>query len=171
MNNLGPKSASANVTVKSPTLVRSLLSTSESDSSTNNLYVGEEVVYRTIINVPNGTFTLANYSETINANLQFLSGSVIASSGSLTFSSGTTFSGATVRFGTLTNADTDTSTTETIIIDTTYRVLKNATAGTNYNNNGTFTYSSTSTASSIAVNVRKPTMTLTKLVSPATADA
>lgn len=69
------------------------------------------------------------------------------------------------------NTDTDTTTLETIIIDTTYRVRTNATAGTNYTNNGTFSYSSTSTAASVAVNVRKPTVTLSKIASPTTADA
>lgn len=86
------------------------------------------MVYRTTITVPNGTFNLANYTETINPNLQFLSGTVTAYSGSLSFSNGTTFSGSTVTFGTLTNSDTDTASIETIIIDTTYRVNKTATA-------------------------------------------
>jgi uncharacterized repeat protein (TIGR01451 family)/fimbrial isopeptide formation D2 family protein len=171
VNNLWPVTTSANIFLKSPTVVRSLLSTSEADSAWNNLYVGEEVVYRTIISVPNGTFNLANYTESINSNLQFLSGTVIAYSWSLSFSSGTTFTWPTVNFGTITNNNTDTTATETIIIDTTYRVNRNATAGVNYNNNGTFTYSSTSVASWIVVNVRKPTLTLTKVASPTTGDA
>jgi len=43
--------------------------------------------------------------------------------------------------------------------------------GSNYANNATFTYSSTSTASTLNVNVVKPVITLTKLVSPITGDA
>lgn len=166
VNNLGHLTASANVTVKSPTLSRSVYATSETDSTTNNLYVGEEVTYRTIITVPQGTLNAATYSETNNANLTFLSGSVVSYSGSLTFSTGTSFSGVTVPFGTIVNTDTGTVTLETIIIDTTYRVNKNAIAGTNYSDNGTFSYSSTSTASALNVNVRKPTLTLTKTATP-----
>lgn len=78
MNNLGPVTTSSNVTVKSPSVTRSLLSTTEVDSATNNLYVGEEVTYRTIITLPNGTFNLANYTEAINTNLQFLTGTVVS---------------------------------------------------------------------------------------------
>lgn len=91
VNNLGPITTSANITLKNPIVTRAILSTSESDSLTNNLYVGEEVTYRTTITVPNGTFNLASYTETINPNLQFLSGTVSSYSGNLTFSSGTTF--------------------------------------------------------------------------------
>jgi hypothetical protein len=90
----------------------------------------------------------------------------MAYSGSLTFSTGTTFSGSIVPFGTIQNTDTDTATLETIVLETTYRVLKNATAGTNYSDNGTFAYSSTSVASALLVNVRKPTLTLTKTSTP-----
>lgn len=64
---------SANVNIKSPILSRSIISTSEADSAGIDLLVGEEVVYRSIITVPNGTFNLANYTETINSNLQFIS--------------------------------------------------------------------------------------------------
>ena len=64
--------------MKSPTLARSILSTTEADSTTNNLYIGEEVVYRTILTLPQGTFTLANYVETNTANLLFLTGTVVA---------------------------------------------------------------------------------------------
>lgn len=169
VNNLGPVTTQANVTVKSPLMSRSLFSTTEADSTTNNLYVGEEATYRTIITLPQGTFSLANYTETNNANLQYLTGVVMAYSGSLTFSTGTVFSGASLPFGTIVNTDTDTSTLETIVIDTTYRVIKNATAGTNYANNATMTYSSTSLpGGAVNVNVRKPTLTLTKVASPTT---
>ena len=84
--------------------------------------------------------------------------------------SGTTFSGSTLTFGTIVNTDTDVNTLETIIIDTTYRVNKNATPGTSYGDVGTFNYSATSTAATVNVNIRKPTITLTKIASPTTAD-
>jgi hypothetical protein len=74
--------------------------------------------------LPKGTYTFAQYSETINSNLQFISGAVIAYSGSLTFSSGTVFSGSAVPFGTIINSDMGTGTLETVVIDMTYRVIK-----------------------------------------------
>ena len=171
VNNLGPVTTSANVNIKSPILSRSIASTSETDSAGINLLVGEEVVYHTVITVPNGTFDLANYAETINSNLQFISGSVLAYSGSLGFAGSTTFSGSSVPFGTITNTDIDIDTLETIIVETTYRTKNTALAGTNYVNNGIFTYSSTSTASALNINIVKPVITLTKLVSPFTGDA
>jgi uncharacterized repeat protein (TIGR01451 family) len=166
VHRLGLIWVSTGVTVKSPTLTRSILATTEVDSPTDTLYVGEEVTYRSIITVPNGTYNLANYTETINQNLQFLSGMVVASSGSLSFSSGTTFSWTTVNFGTLINSDTTSSTLETIIIDTTYRVRQAALPGSNYTNNATFNYSATSIGSPLYVNVRKPNLTLSKVATP-----
>ncbi len=148
---------------------RSLLSTTEADSTTNNLYIGEQATYRTIITLPQGTFNLANYVETNNANLLFLTGIVVAYSGSLSLTGVTNFSGATVPFGTITNSDTDPSTLETIVLDTTYRVIKTATPGTNYTNNATLSYSSTSLVGpGVVVNVRKPTLTITKTPTPST---
>ena len=166
VNNLGPVTANANVTVKSPAFSRSIVSTSEGDSSGVNLLVGEEVVYRTTITLPQGTFSLANYTELIHPNLEFLSGTVMASSGALTITGSTLFSGASIPFGTIINTDTDPATLEMIVLETTYRVRQNATAGTNYTNNGVLTYSSTSASASLNVNVVKPILTLTKNATP-----
>ena len=66
-------------------LTRAIASTSEIDSTSSDLYVGEEVVYRTIITVPQGTLSSATYTETKHADLTFLSGSIISASGSLAY--------------------------------------------------------------------------------------
>ncbi len=169
VNNFWPLTSSSSFTTKQPTLVRNLLSTTESWSTTTNLEIWEDSVYENIITLPGGRYNNSTFVDTANANLQFLTGTVVWYSGSLSFSTGTTFTWNTVNFWTINNSDTWTG-IETIVIYTTYKTKTGATNGSKVTT-WTFNYNATNKAATKNVSVTQPNILVNKSVTPTTWDA
>lgn len=176
VNNYGPITASASFTTSTPTITRSLFSTSETDSTSNNLYIWEEVTFDTTIYLSWGTYLTGYYDDTVDTNLQYLSWEILSYSGNLNFNTWATFSSTgRIVFGTIVNDDATPSTKEAITLRTTYR-LKNTVSDANLNTNksttGKFWYNTTSITSSASnVVYRKPTITIVKSATGTLVDA
>ncbi len=133
LNNYWPLEDNADFTTKQPTITRTLLSTSESGTwNWNDVEIGEEAYFETIINLPAGTYNDSSFRFTENPELEFLTWSVVSSSWSILFSSWTTFNWDEAIFWTVTNSDLDPDTIETIILHSTFRAKTTATNWNKY---------------------------------------
>jgi uncharacterized repeat protein (TIGR01451 family) len=100
--------------------------------------------------------------------IEFLTGEVVAYSGSISFSSGAVFDGNRVNFGTMVNADATPATLETIILRTVGRI-KNSTdvrQATNRHARGRLYYDITSTSSNTPLDIILPSISLDKGAQP-----
>ena len=165
-------------------ITKTIVSTNQLFTSGPNVAIGEEVVYRLTVTIPQGTTPSVSISDTLPAGLVFAG--VAASSFSASLSSSQsggmaaalaspTFTANVVTWnlGMLTNTDNTSSTAETITIDYNTYVLNAAgnQNGTTLQNNATFTTGSASqSVSAPALNVVVPVLTVTDNVSQSNAD-
>ncbi len=172
LNNYGPLEAETSFITKQPTINRTLISTSESWSSSNNLEIWEEATFETIITLPNWTYNNSSFDGQVYNGLKFLTGSVVSTSWSLSFSTGTWFTSWTnnIDFWTIVNSDTDKITPETIVIHSTYRTETTATTW-NKNSRWVFEYDGNNIEKNVVVKIVKPNIVLNKSISPSSWDA
>jgi LPXTG-site transpeptidase (sortase) family protein len=193
-----PDSDDADVTTDTPDTAKTRLATEISipTNTTAEAVIGELITYRVTLTLPEGSTPAAQLVDTLDTGLAFVDClSVTRSSADLTTSFGAgDFSDvcsmgtnpvisavggsagrrATWDLGTISNANTDNATAETLIID--YRVVVlNITGnqnGTNRNNAAVFGWTGGS-ASASAANTRiiEPRVTTSKSVLPTSADA
>jgi uncharacterized repeat protein (TIGR01451 family) len=170
VNNFGPISDTASFITAQPTITRTLISTTQTGSSSNNVKIWEEATFETIITLPAGSYDSSSFQDTSHSQLDFLNASVISTSWSLSFSTGTGFTWNTGTFGTIVNSDTDSSTDETIVIHSDYRVENTASNGSRYTR-GRFYYGGTNIYRNNNIVVTQPSILLNKSVNPLTGDA
>ncbi len=194
MNNQSSYEDEADVLVSSPQLSKSVTSTSNADTTGNNVAVGEEITYTLDMTIPEGTLTNATLVDVTDACLAVTgfdslnaSPSITAANGAMggilsavavaNVGGGTANNGRqlTLDFGTLTNSDTDNNTSEVITL--VYRAVPiNASTcarGGARNNSATLTWDSTLTASASATDViiQEPAVTVTKTFTASGGDA
>ncbi len=176
----------ATVTVTGQQLDKSIVTTNKSYTSGNDVAIGEQVQYRLVATIPEGTVAPMQIVDTLDAGLAFVRcDNITASAGLSTDLAGgfaaacdnvngpnVTDNGHTVTFdlGTVTNSDTDNNTTETITIDYTVVVLNVSgnQRGTLLNNSATW---GSATASAPDVTVVEPTLTVAVDATPNSGDA
>jgi fimbrial isopeptide formation D2 family protein/uncharacterized repeat protein (TIGR01451 family) len=179
-------SDSDSITIISPVLTKTLVSTNQAHTTGTNVAIGEIVTYDLVLTVPQGVLPSSIITDTPDAGLAIINVVSITGSASITSSLGALGSitptipvggsSLTVNLGTLTNSDTSTASNETVTIR--YRaVILNTLANDAadvLDNQGGFTWGTTGTLS-----VDGPDLTLVEpqlsIVvsdgSPATADA
>lgn len=183
----------ATVTTAPPTMTKIITGTNQAHTTGNNVVIGERVSYRLTIRIPEGTTPAAVLNDTLDSGLAALSLDAISASPALTAANGTfadilaaatigsvgagtTNAGRliTLNFGTLTNADTDNATSETIVIDYTVVVLNSTgnNRGVGRNNAAALGYTGgTATASAPNVTIQEPTLQVVKSAAPSAGDA
>jgi fimbrial isopeptide formation D2 family protein/uncharacterized repeat protein (TIGR01451 family) len=169
------------IRVQLPSLSKSLIATNQPHTLDRDVAIGEIVTYEVVVTVPEGTMSAAVLVDTPSAGLAIVDVvSVVSNSAALSTSVGTfvqvrdnangalpaSGSSVTFDFGTLINADTDNTVTETITI--VYRaVVLNAAANvrdSELDNAATLAWSQGElTDSAGAVIVVEPTLTIDKL--------
>jgi len=111
---------SATITTASPTITKTIVSTSQAHTTGTDVAIGEKVKYLVHIRVPEGTFTGVNVMDTLDSGLAVVDGTVTATAsgavvtGSL---SGTIASGGgmiSFNLGTVANLNTNNSVEEFI---------------------------------------------------------
>ena len=180
-----------------PSISKTLNSTDQTFTTGSNLAIGEKAQFDVLLTVPEGTTNLAKIIDTLDPGLAFVSiDSITPSSGALTTSIGT-FNQVqtnavvsnlaplpnqagrvlTLDFGTLTNADTTNSTTETIDIKYTTIVVNTSDAvrSATKRNSAVFSWNNgqaqSLAAAQATTKIAEPAMRVTKTVSPASGDA
>jgi LPXTG-site transpeptidase (sortase) family protein len=193
-----PDEDEADVTTDTPDVAKARLGTEINDSTNNDTeaVIGELITYRTTLTIPEGTTPDAELVDTLDTGLAFVDClSVTRSSSDLTtdfgagdFSDvcnmgtnpsissvgGSAGRRATWDLGTITNANTDNATAETLTFD--YRVvvldISGNQAGSQRNNAAVFNWTGGSdSASAPNTRVLEPTVNTTKSVLPTSADA
>ena len=168
LHNFWPIEDNSSFKTKQPTIIRTLISTTESWSSDNNLEIWEEATFETIITLPGGTYNNSSFDWQVYNRLLLLTWSVISTSWSLDFSTGTGFTSWTnnIDFGNIVNSNTDNTTNETIVIHTEYLTK---TTATNWikDSIGVFNYDWLSISENSPVNVVQPNIVLNKSLSGA----
>jgi fimbrial isopeptide formation D2 family protein/uncharacterized repeat protein (TIGR01451 family) len=121
----------ASITVVLPALDKRILTTSEPDTTTAGLdaVIGERVSYEVTLAIPEGTVTGAQFVDTLDSGLSFVTIDAITASPGLAFSGGLPLPGAivpvsvggdanriTIPFGTITNANADNAIAESITV-------------------------------------------------------
>ncbi len=188
------RSDSASVTIASPTASKSIVGTNQSHTTGNNVVIGEQITYRVVITVPEGTSSSVTLFDELDAGLAFVSvDSITASTGVSTSVPGgfpAVLSGAsitaagtgdanlgrrlTLNFGTITNSNSSPATPETITVDYTVVVINRVGTGSGQTRNNAMTWSwsgGSVNAAAPNVTVREPSMTVSKTASPTTGDA
>jgi len=171
LHNYWPLEDSSSFITKQPTITRTLISTSESGSTSNNVEIWETATYRTIITLPQGTYNNSSFVYSNDSNLEFITGSVVSNSWSLSFSTWTWFIWNTADFGTIINSDNDDSTQETIVLESTFKVSTWAINNSIENNNWQFNYNWNSINKTNSLNIVEPNIVLNKSVNPITWNA
>ncbi|MFN0070036.1 MAG: beta strand repeat-containing protein [Chloroflexota bacterium] len=177
-------SPAASITIGLSQATKLVTLTSETSTTNPNIGIGEIITYQVTVTVPEGTLPNAHILDTLPAGLAILSLDGLTASAALTTSTagfpaalsaaqaalatpGSTFD---VNLGTLTNTDTNNSTSETIAL--TYRVVVlNASGndrGTGLTNSVRFTSQNSAdvTASASTLTIVEPTLQIAKSVSP-----
>ena len=170
------------ITTNAPTISKTLVATSLSNTNGVNVAIGETITYSVVITVPEGVTNNGVVTDTLPAGLAILTNTVsstLASALSLTGAVTPTIanSGGTAVFnlGTITNTDVDNATPEVIRIDYPVVVL-NAVGNTRNQtrvNSVRMTYSGGTLGPVIAPSVKivEPTLSVTKTPNPAAGDA
>ncbi len=174
--NFWPIEDSANFTSDWPTITRSLVSTSEADSSWNNLLIWEEAAFETVITLPWWTYNSSSFRDIIdNSYLDYVTWTIVSVSPWLTLDNPTwnfsmSSSELVVDFWNIVNNDMDSSTPETIVIHTIERA-KNAASNSRVTRSR-FSYNWTSLDSANSnVNLFEPNLTISKIANPTSWDA
>lgn len=177
------QTASVNVTMKIPTISKTILGTSATSTSGNDVVVGERVQYEATVVVPEATSTGVTLVDALPTGMIVQSLDSLTASSSVSTTAGGGFAGAlaaatvstngrttTINLGTVSNTDRDNSATETIQLVITGIVTNVASnsAGTGRTNSATWNWTGSSvSANAPAVTVRQPQLTLSKTASPA----
>lgn len=194
MNNQASYQDGADVTLASVALAKSVTATNNTDTTGNNVVVGEEITYTLTATIPEGQLTSATLVDTTDACLAITgfdsltaSGGVSSTNGSMAavlaavsvanVGGGTANDGRrlTLDFGTLTNSDTNNASAETITLVYRATAVNSASCsrGDARNNSAVMTWDSTSTATVSATDViiQEPAVTTTKTFTVAGGDA
>ena len=166
---------------------KTILGTNQAFTTGNNVAIGERIQYQVSMVISQGTTPGATLVDTLPSGLAILSLDSISASSSVSTSVnggfagvlsnaavGTNGSSASFNFGTLTNTDADSGTSETIVVTYTVVVLNVAgnQNGVQLTNSATFTVpDGSSTASAPSVTVVTPALMVTETPSIATGDA
>ena len=184
----------ASVTIASPTMTKTITGTNQAHTTGNNVVIGEQIGYRVVITVPEGTSSGVTLFDELDAGLAFVSIDNITASAGVSTSvpggfpavlSGASITAAgtgdanqgrrvTLNFGTITNSNSSPAVPETITVDYTVVVINRVGTGSGQtrNNAAVWTWSGGSiNASAPNVTVREPSMTVSKSASPTTGDA
>ncbi len=180
-------SGSTSVTVTAPALSKAIVGTSQPFTAGTSVAIGETIRYRVTITVPEGMTPGASLVDTLPAGLAIVSVDGISASAALSTSVpggfanvlsgavvGANGSSVTWDFGTLSNADRDNLTAETIVLDYTVVALNSLgnQAGANLVNTATFfATGGSSMTSAPALTVVEPVLQVTKTPSSPTGDA
>ncbi len=189
--------STANVTVNSPTISKTLVSTSivNTTNANDEAVIGETVQYQVVVTLPEGTTNVAQVVDTLDPGLTFVSLDSIVTSAAITSANvaidlnnaatiptGTLGQTVSFDFGDLTNSNNSNAAVETITLRYT-AVLTNVVTsqgegvGTMLNNSAVFAWevngNPTQTAANSAQNIEviEPALELTKNVSVPSADA
>lgn len=184
----------ASITIASPTMTKTITGTNQTHTTGNNVVIGEQIGYRVVITVPEGTSSGVTLFDELDAGLAFVSIDNITASAGVSTSvpggfpavlSGASITAAgtgdanqgrrvTLNFGTITNSNSSPAVPETITVDYTVVVINRLGTGSGQtrNNAAVWTWSGGSiNASAPNVTVREPSMTVSKSASPTTGDA
>jgi len=176
----------ATVTIVSPTVAKTLVSTSieNANNTRTQAVIGETAVYRLAVTVPQGTMPTSTIIDTLPAGLAFVEvvGTPVVSAGvsiqnadwfttpgNLTVGTGGQL--LTFNLGTVTNSDTDSGVAETIVVDIRAVVLNltGNTSGTTLVNQAQATWNAganqTAVVTAETVTVIEPDMEVEKTVS------
>ncbi len=190
LNNYAVAASSVNKTVATPTITKTLVSTSEAATTGNNVAVGETVTYALNITLPEGVTQSASVVDSLPAGLQFVSATAnFAGSGVTPFilpaptTTGgvTTGTNVTWTLGNLTNAADNNPANNTFQILVTALVadIPGNSAGTTRTNDASLAYNdgtsgmrtvATVPASDPTVTVVEPKLVITKAVDDTTPD-
>ncbi len=176
--------ANAAVTIVSPTVAKSLVSTSieNANNTRTQAVIGETAVYRLTVTVPQGTMPAATIVDTLPAGMAFVAvvgtpvvSPALAIANADWFTTNLTVDPGgqllTFGLGTVTNSDTDSGTPETIVVDVRAVVLNvtGNTSGTTLVNQARATWNAganqTPQAAAEAVTVIEPDLETDKSVS------
>jgi uncharacterized repeat protein (TIGR01451 family)/fimbrial isopeptide formation D2 family protein len=170
------------------TVAKSVTATNQAHTTGVNVAIGEIVTYQSVITVPEGTAPNVQWMDVPDVGLSVVDiVSITPSSGALTTSVAGGYAGVasgasisangtsvTLDFGTLSNTDTDNTTTETVTIEYRVVVLNRSTnnRGTQLNNLATISWTgNANSASAPNVRVVEPSLTVNKTIVPATGQA
>ena len=166
----------ATITLRNPTVSKSVVSTSEASTIGSNVAIGEVVRYRVQVTVPEGNLANFKLVDALPTGLSFLNDGTASApifssgvSGSLTPAT-PTISGSTLTwdFGTLTNSDRNNAVDDTIAIEFNALVtnISDNIKGKKLKNTATANYTGGSGSGSETVFVVEPSISITKVVSP-----
>ena len=121
-------SSSDSIAIVIPTAIKTFVTTNQAHTAGTNVAIGELVTYDVVLTLPQGVTASAVLTDTPDAGLALVDIVSISAASSITSSLGTMASilasaiipangsSATVNFGNLTNADTNSATAETVTI-------------------------------------------------------
>ncbi len=186
----------ATVTTAPPSSTKVIVSSNQAHTTGNNVAIGERVVYRVTVRVPEGATPSATLLDVLDSGLALLSLDAITASPGLSAANGSfaaVLAAATVSaepvpsvlpenqgrrigldFGTITNTDTDNATSETITVDYTVVVLNSPgnNRGVGRNNAVSFGFTGGSAnAAAPNVTIVEPTLQVAKTAAPTGGDA
>ena len=169
-------SDNATIALRNAAVSKSIVATSESSTSGNNVAIGEIVRYRLQVTVPEGTLANFKLVDALPTGLSFLndgtaSAPIFSAGVSSSLSPLTpTISGSNLTwdFGTLTNSDRDNTIDDTIALEFNALVTNSSgnTNGTTRRNTGTVSYTGGSANGNTDVKISEPAITISKAVSP-----
>ena len=169
-------SDNATIALRNAAVSKSIVATSESSTSGNNVAIGEIVRYRLQVTVPEGNLANFKLVDALPSGLSFLNDGTASAP---IFSAGVsstlrpltpTVSGSNLTwdFGTLTNSDRDNTIDDTIALEFNALVTNSSgnTNGTTRRNTGTVSYTGGSANGNTDVKISEPAITISKAVSP-----
>jgi len=175
VNRFGSPEAMTTFEVDTPSIVRTLISTSETWSLSNDLQKWETAEFETVITLPGWTYTNASFRDDLSTVLSFLSWSVVDYDSEIIFgtwvtiSTGATYTGSSiVNFWDMINTST---TDKTITIRSTVRANNSWGNFTNRKSEWDFIYSAQTISDNEPVDVVRPSLNITKTVNPSSADS
>gem|GEM_PF-670163 len=167
---------SSTVTLRSATVSKTIVSTSEASTTGTNLAIGEIVRYRMQVTVPEGNLTNFKLEDSLPAGLSFLNDGTAStplfSSGVSSSLSASTpiISGSKVTwdFGTLTNSDRNNAVDDTVAVEFNALVSNTSgnTDGLSLKNTAKASYTGGTASGTATVKITEPNITITKAVSP-----
>jgi fimbrial isopeptide formation D2 family protein/uncharacterized repeat protein (TIGR01451 family) len=169
-------SDNATIALRNAAVSKSIVATSESSTSGNNVAIGEIVRYRLQVTVPEGNLANFKLVDALPTGLSFLndgtaSAPIFSAGVSSSLSPLTpTISGSSLTWdlGTLTNGDRDNTIDDTIALEFNALVTNSSgnTNGTTRRNTGTVSYTGGSATGNTDVRISEPAITISKAVSP-----
>jgi uncharacterized repeat protein (TIGR01451 family)/fimbrial isopeptide formation D2 family protein len=184
-----PLNDDATVQLTAPTASKSMPTTDQGSTLGTAVAIGEVATYRVTLTLPEGTLPAAKVTDVLSPGLALVGCDLIVPSSGVTTSLGGGFDAAcdagtdpsvngqniVFSLGTITNANTDNSTPETLTL--TYRAVVLNVAGnqrgTALHNTATLSWTggSAAPAGTPDITVDEPSLTVSKVASPTTGDA